>query len=197
MSDIKSGQELFNIIDGGDAKAFADFYRVYFKKLLVVSDKYVDDVNVAEELVQDLFLKIWEDPLLIKDVRNIAPYLKRAVSNLSLNYLNKLQKHVPLNELDAENLVVDEDTDQHTDLMGILLAEIDKLPPQCKKVFKMSRFDGLKYKVIAQQLGISERTVENHVASAVFQIKRGIETAGIASSVAYKRLLKIILIFFS
>ncbi|RZK54994.1 MAG: hypothetical protein EOO91_14945 [Pedobacter sp.] len=68
---------------------FYFFYTQFFQKLLLTSDKYVQDVFIAEEIVQDVFLKIWEDPAGLNEIKSINSYLYRSVINASINHINK------------------------------------------------------------------------------------------------------------
>lgn len=157
------------MLDKGNKKAFTDFYSQYFKRLLIESDKYVKDIYVAEEVVQDVFLKIWERSDDLTQIQSIKSYLYRSVINASINYVNRqrnLEQH--------HQKIVDEFTedqadqlDEENELIVLLFDEIEKLPPKCKEIFKMNRFERLKYREIALKLEVSERTVENHIANAL------------------------------
>jgi RNA polymerase sigma-70 factor (ECF subfamily) len=167
--DILTGKDLFSIINESRIRAFTEFYTVFFQKLLITSDKYVKDIFIAEEIVQNVFLKIWESPENLEDVRSIKPYLYRAVINASITYVNR-QKSIEQHHLKIAADLSEEyllDLDEGNELIVLLHQEIDKLPSQCKKVFKLNRFDRLKYREIADQLNLSERTVENHISNAL------------------------------
>lgn len=173
MSKIETVQDVENMLRNGQVSAFTDFYNQYFSKLLLESDKYVKNVFVAEEIVQTVFLKIWENTESLENIKSIKSYLYKAVINSSINYVNRQksieQHHLKISEgLSEENV---EALDEENELIVLLHAEIEKLPPQCGKVFKMSRFEHLKYKEIASLLNISERTVENHVATALKSLR--------------------------
>ncbi len=169
MVNIITGQDLVDIIQEGQIKAFTNFYTLFFQKLVLESDKYVKDVSVAEELVQDVFMKVWENPESLEEVRSVKSYLYRSVINASINYLNRQknieQHHQKIAADYSEEYLME--LDEENELVVILRVEIEKLPPQCKKVFKLNRFEKLKYKEIAGLLDISERTVENHIANAL------------------------------
>lgn len=169
MVDILTGKDLFMIIHKSRKSAFTEFYTVFFQKLLLTSDKYVKDIFVAEEIVQNVFLKIWESPESLEDIKSIKPYLYTAVINASISYINR-QKNIEQHHLKIAANLTEEyflDLDEENDLIVLLYSEIEKLPPQCKKIFKLNRFDRLKYKEIADQLNLSERTVENHISHAL------------------------------
>ncbi|RZL20893.1 MAG: RNA polymerase sigma-70 factor [Pedobacter sp.] len=166
---VEKGIDLITIIEQGNTATFTHFYTVYFQKLLLASDSYVNDISIAEELVQDIFLKIWENPQALNEVQSIKSYLYRTVINSSINYLNR-QKNIEQHHLKLASTITDQylmDLDEESEMILMLRNEIEKLPAQCKKVFILSRFENLKYREIAIQLNISEKTVENHIGNAL------------------------------
>lgn len=186
---IVTGNDLIELINRGKTNAFAQFYTIYFQKLVLVSVNYVKDEFVAQEIVQDTFLKLWEAPQSIEAVKSIKSYLYKAVINASLNYINRQksieQHHEFLASNFSEEYIID--LDGENEMIVFLRKEIDKLPSKCKKIFKMNRFDGLKYKEIAQVLNISERTVENHIANALKILREAVlnKNNGIKRSNSY------------
>ncbi|RZL44520.1 MAG: RNA polymerase sigma-70 factor, partial [Pedobacter sp.] len=174
--EIKTGKDLFNLINEGHVKPFTQFYNQFFQKLLLATDKHVKDVHVAEEIVQDVFLKIWENPENLEKIISIKAYLYRSVINAGINHLNR-QKNIDEHHQKIAINFTDEDLielDEENELVVLLHREIEKLPQQCKKVFKLNRFEHLKYKEIALALNISERTVENHIANALKILKKAL-----------------------
>jgi len=166
---IVTGQDLLHLIEQNDSGAFTDFYSYHFQKLILVSDKYVNDIYVAEEIVQDVFLKIWENKETLLYVNAIASYLYKSVVNASINYINR-QKNIERHHEKIASDTIEEDLEIITaqdELIVLLYNEIELLPEKCQKVFKLSRIAGLKYKQIAVELGISEKTVENHMGNAL------------------------------
>ncbi|WP_231427901.1 MULTISPECIES: RNA polymerase sigma-70 factor [Pedobacter] len=169
VAEIETGSDLIALIEKGRTSVFTRFYTSYFQKLLLASDKYLKDIYAAEELVQDVFLKIWENPYQLSDVKSVKSYLYRAVINSSVNYINR-QKNIAQHHLKLTSELSDEyfmELDEEHEVIILLREEIEKLPLQCKKIFKLSRFENLKYKEIAAQLNISEKTVENHIGNAL------------------------------
>ncbi|WP_316805842.1 RNA polymerase sigma-70 factor [Pedobacter agri] len=169
VAEIETGSDLITLIEKGQTSIFTRFYTSYFQKLLLASDKYLKDIYAAEELVQDVFLKIWENPYQLTEVKSLKSYLYRAVINASINYINR-QKNIEQHHLKLASSLSDEyllELDEEHEIIVLLRNEIEKLPTQCKKIFKLNRFENLKYKEIAQQLNISEKTVENHIGNAL------------------------------
>lgn len=168
-TEAATGQDLLSIIADGDKDAFTNFYLDNFRKLILVSDKYVQNIPVAEELVQDVFLRIWEDQDALLEIKSVKAYLYRSVVNSSINYINR-QKSIEKHHLQISENISTEDVDlqdAHNELIVLLYDEIALLPEKCRRVFKMSRLEGMKYRDIANQLGISEKTVENHMGNAL------------------------------
>ncbi len=176
MVEIKTGKDLFTLITERQTQAFTEFYTQIFQNLLIASDKHVKDIFVAEEIVQDVFLKIWESPESLELVKDIRPYLHRSVINASINYINR-QRNIEQHHQKIAAEYSDEyliELDEENELVILLHKEIEKLPAQCKKIFKLNRFEHLKYKEIALKLDLSERTVENHIANALKLLRKAL-----------------------
>ncbi|HWW39933.1 RNA polymerase sigma-70 factor [Pedobacter sp.] len=166
---ITTGKDLLNLIEQDGKEAFTAFYSSNFQKLIIISDRYVKNVHAAEEIVQDMFVKIWEEKELLLNVNAVKPYLYRSVVNASINFVNR-QKNIEKHHLKiAENLSTEDIDllDEQNELLVLLYKEIELLPVKCQEVFKLSRLEGLKYREIAVRLNISERTVENHMGHAL------------------------------
>lgn len=174
--DIITGKDLLELIANSHIKAFTNFYNQFFKKLLLIADKYVKETPIAEEIVQDVFLKIWENPENLEKITSIKSYLYRCVINASINYVNR-QKNIDEHHKKLSSSITEEhliELDEENELIILLHQEIDKLPAQCKKIFKLNRFEHLKYKEIAILLQLSERTVENHIANALKILRKSL-----------------------
>lgn len=169
LASVITGKDLLLLIEERDTDAFTEFYLDNFKKLILVSDKYVRSIPVAEEIVQNIFLKIWEDKQLLADIDSIKAYLYRSTTNASINHINR-EKSLEKHHLKiADNLTAAEvdSLDEENELIILLYKEIELLPAKCREVFKLSRLERMKYKEIALKLDISEKTVENHMGHAL------------------------------
>ena len=157
-------------LKNGDVEAFEYIFKNYFPGLCIYAKKYVPDTGIAEELVQDIFLKLWESRSTIEFHTSLKSYLFRSVHNSALNFLKHLRvedKHKAyLKTFLDDNAQYDPAENPEPDLMQKINEAIDQLPEKCRRIFRMSRIDGLKHKEIAEQLEISEKTVEAQIRNA-------------------------------
>ena len=158
----------------GDIQAFESYYKDHYKEFFLASYKYIKTPELAQEIVNDVFLKIWEDAAKIVIETSLKSYIYRSVINRSINSLNKLKKEM---QNQRELAYLPEETYElreieTNELKVKLYKAIDGLPDQCKKVFLMSRFDDMKQQEIADKLGISIKTVKNHITHALKQIRK-------------------------
>ncbi|WP_211999669.1 RNA polymerase sigma-70 factor [Chitinophaga sp. HK235] len=170
-SDITQLSEaaLVREIHAKNRQAFTFIYERHFQELAMAAFRYVKDAGIAQELVQEVFIRIWEQPSLLDENGALRAYLYKAVINHAINYLKREKNIARHHSLIAESLTDSylHNLQEEQELKLRIYQEIEKLPKQCAKVFKMSRFDGLKYREIAEQLQISEKTVENHIINAL------------------------------
>jgi RNA polymerase sigma-70 factor, ECF subfamily len=162
---------LIALLGKQDEKAFEDVFRTHYKSLYAYAFTLLKDNMAAEEMVQNVFLKLWERSEGLTISGSIAAYLYRAVHNESLNHLKHLkvrsghQLHVSHlaghdNDSAAKRLHLKE-LNEH------LRQALNNLPEQCRTIFQMSRFEELRYREIADRLGISVKTVENQMGKAL------------------------------
>jgi len=160
-----------------DRDAFEAIYKAYFRKLYILSFRYVRDESIAEELTNDVFMMLWENAGNLIINQSLGAYLSRSVINLSLTYLKKNQRLLERNNDYSKELDLTDEEDQ-TDSAALyesklLMIEslLEGLPPQCRKIVIMSKYDKMKQQEIADQLGISIKTVKNHLTIAYDKIR--------------------------
>ncbi len=158
-----------------DASAFEEIYNKYWQSLFSYAYKRSGSKEIAEEMVQELFMKLWERRKCLKiSNNNLCAYLFTAIKYTVVNYYQaKKVRNVfmeqSLNKLNAENT-----TEQHVFFKEVsqnFENAINTLPVQCRKIFKLSREEHYSMKEIAFQLNISPKTVENHLGRAIKVIK--------------------------
>lgn len=158
-------------IKNGNEAAFEKVFKTYFRNLHAFAYTFMKDDIIAEEIVQNVFFRIWEKKEQLQIDDSLKAYLYRSVHNESLNHLKHLKiknsfqlqysGNMESSNQDASNQMV------AAELENDIQKAISELPPQCRTIFQMSRFEQLKYQQIADQLNISIKTVENQMGKAL------------------------------
>jgi RNA polymerase sigma-70 factor (ECF subfamily) len=152
-----------------DEQAFGNLFTAHFKPLRNYAFSFVQEQTLAEDIVQTVFLRLWDKIEVLNFADSIAAYLYRAVYNESLNTLkrNKVRRtyHSWLNR-STKDLAETGHKDLH-ELERRLRAAINDLPQQCRTIFQLSRYEDLRYREIGLRLGISVKTVENQMGKAL------------------------------
>jgi len=155
-----------------DQQAFKQFYQLTFFKLYRFAYTYVQSKENAEEIVNDVFLNIWQKRDTLHTIVNIDVYLYVAVKNASLNYLRSNKQKTPLsiNDLNVCHLESNFNSESlltNHELQNRLQTAIRQLPPRCRLVFQLIKQDGLSYKEVAAILDISIKTVDTQLYLAL------------------------------
>lgn len=155
-----------------DLKAFEELYGLFASRLFNFAKLYVHKNEIAEEIVQDIMVKVWSKRDGLHEVRNLETYLFVATRNHCLNHLAQYSQYY-ISSIGA---------DQHAEIISLhdparelewkeisfrLSQAIEELPDQCRTVFKLIKEEGFRYKQVAEILGISPRTVETHLFRAI------------------------------
>jgi RNA polymerase sigma-70 factor, ECF subfamily len=158
----------FAPIAAGDRNAFEVLFRSHYRPLCAFAMQYVKDGDKAEDLVQDLFFRLWMDREKTNVTTSLKAYLFQAVRNRCLNAVKVQGRVRSLNEEADDSIEEGERTEEeHAERAARVNAAIELLPEERRKVFKLSRHEGLKYHEIAERLGISVKTVENQMGKAL------------------------------
>ncbi len=154
-----------------DELSFERIFTSHFKKLYAYAFTIVKEEVTAEEMVQNVFLKIWEKKGMINDVHtSLTAYLYKSVYHESLNHLKhqKVKSAYTMYAARQKNDVENTSSKvQLSELQERIDAALRDLPEQCRTIFQMSRFEELKYQEIADRLGLSIKTVENQMGKAL------------------------------
>jgi RNA polymerase sigma-70 factor (family 1) len=169
------------IAHSDDQQAYKLLFTALYPYLYPFARALVKTKEPAEEIVSDVFIKVWEKRKELVKIDNLKLYLYVATRHMALNYLEK-EKRKPTNPIDyfqhAELISVHLDPEQlliTADMMALLRKAVDLLPPKCKVIFKLVKEDGLKYKEVAEVLGISVKTVENQLAIALHKLGNAVD----------------------
>lgn len=150
---------------------FETIYKKHYSLLCCLAYQYLKDRELAEEIVQELFQKVWEQSLFVGFEGSFAGYLVVSIKNSCINTIRRQKMIQTASSRILEDWYQDSAKNDQPfsdmELKSLIKTTIEKMPSQRKKVFILSREIGMKYKEIAQYLGISEKTVEVHMGLAL------------------------------
>jgi len=158
-----------------DIKAYEELYQSLFQPLQRFSFSMVKSKEAAEEIVSDVFIKLWQMRSRLGDVENLKVYLFTIAKNFSINYIHRNYKNSPYNidEIDIEPQVSMGNPEEiyiSSEILSRIRQAIRELPPKCRLIFQLVKEDGMRYKEVAAVLDISVLTVRNQLAIAVRKI---------------------------
>lgn len=159
-------------ITQSDRKAFDHLFRHFYARLVPFACKYVKSKASAADIVQESFVRLWQKRQTLDPNRSIKAYLYQMVRNRSLNYIRDHSKEkVGLEPLQKRGIPSDNDgqklQEQNRKLPEVLTQWIEELPNRQREAFKLSRFEGLDHEEVAEVMGISPHTVNNHIVAAL------------------------------
>jgi RNA polymerase sigma-70 factor (family 1) len=163
-------------LQNGEEKGFNFFFREYYAALTYYSFSITKDRSVAEEIAGEALLKLWERHAKFDNASAIKSFLYTTTHNTSLNWLRQQKKNTQ--RLKEMKYLFDESESNkfqkivETETYREIFAAIDKLPPQCRKIFQMLFFEGKDYKHISKELNLSINTVRNQKARALLILRQ-------------------------
>lgn len=149
-------------------KALEKIFSTYWKRLYIYAFSFTDDHQIAQDLVQEIFISLWEKSETTQ-IEQIEAYLFRGVKYQAINYLKKQQRRVSAEDT-LKTMPHKEGVKEHMDYIEseeLFIKTMDKLPNRCRRVFYLSRVQGYNNKEIAKEMDISIRTVETHISNAL------------------------------
>ena len=163
-----------------DERAFRILFDHYYRYLQITAYRYLADENRAKDIVQDVFADLWIRRRELTIRQAPSAYLRSMVVHRSLNILKRNQRmeNRPENELEigASSQAIPDRQLESKEGLASLQAAIDALPPRCRTVFVLSRFEELSHKEIAQKLNISTKTIENQITKALKTLSNALKT---------------------
>lgn len=177
LDEIKVLQE--KVCQHNDEHAFAQLYMASMPNLLKFANTILKNNELSEEVISDVFLRVWQNRAELARVANFKLYLYVSTKNRSLNYLSRhfrkdvisleeMSSNIAVSPYNPEQLLITSEAVKKINL------EISKLPPRCKLIFKLVKEDRLRYNDIAELLNISVKTIDNQMAVALKKISSAI-----------------------
>ncbi len=154
----------------GNMDDFEVLFKQFYAPLVVYACRFVNSTDLAREIVQDFFVRLYEKRETLTIDTSVKSYLYRAVYNCCINYINqraiqdKHLKNLDQEKVDEGNL---ENEINRIELQQKIFEVIETLPAKCRRIFKMNRLEGLRNEEIAKKLNLSKRTVETQISKAL------------------------------
>jgi RNA polymerase sigma-70 factor (ECF subfamily) len=166
---------IFKKIKDGNIRAFETLFRAYYEPLCRYAYRFVENMETAEEIVQDMFYVLWKERETLQIITSVNGYLYRSVKNKSLQQVEKLKVRENYRNRYAENPDTETFTPQeeleYKELEQQIAETLYRLPERRQKIFRMNRMEGKKYLEIAQELHISVKTVEAEISKALRELR--------------------------
>jgi RNA polymerase sigma-70 factor (ECF subfamily) len=164
-----SDQEILQNIQAGKQETFENLFRTYFQALSQYASSIIHSPEDGEEIVQDLFFQVWEKRQQLHITSSLKSYLYRSVRNRCLNFIKhqKVREKYRQEAIQQFSEAVKETDEESPELAEKIQNAIASLPARCREVFELSRFEGLKYREIADVMEISPKTVEVQMGKAL------------------------------
>jgi RNA polymerase sigma-70 factor (ECF subfamily) len=169
----KENAEIEMLLSGNEEEAFRKVFDQYYAGLCAVAMFYVDDPDEAEDIVQQLLIKLWEEKHIFQVYSSIKGYLRQSIRNHCLNYLSRRSTL----KRKMQQMVTEEDVTQGLDFLldeearAVFQEALDSLPGQGRKALELVYFSGKSYKGAASTLNVSVNTIKSHLRNALRQLK--------------------------
>lgn len=176
MLEETSESELVERLRKGDPEAFAVLYRKYKVPLAYRILQLIKDEVFAEELLQELFVAVWEQRAQLDSSRSFKAYLYRIATNKTFNFMRRASKNreillkIRLSSTELYQHIEERLYEKENE--ELLTKIIDQLPPQRRKIFSACKIDGKSYKEVAEEFGISPHTVNDHIQKSLLFLRK-------------------------
>ncbi len=177
---------LFQSVAKGSKSAYEELFHLYYPRLCLFAYDLCKDQKLAEDIIQDFFLNIWNEKGGIRIKTSVKSYFYQSIYNRILNHF----KHEKVRETYVKNYLENNILRElsyysnnsyplanllHKELEEKIVETVDELPPQCRKVFTFSRFENLKYDEISKKMNISVNSVKTHLKNALQKLRNALE----------------------
>lgn len=189
MTNTNTEKNFADRLRNDDRKVIDEIYALYHARIFRFSIAYLKNENDAYDIVQDVFVKMWEARFALKPDTNFDAFIFTIAKNTVLSLFRKrLSEQKYLDYLSESAAVNSEDTEEQTDYIFLRQKYeqlVETLPAKRKEIFLLSREHGLSNKEIARKQGISEKTVEDHLTKALAYLKKQLSSYGVWTMLFY------------
>ena len=152
-------------------KKFSGYFHNYYRQLCLHALHFMDNADEAEDVVQETFVNLWDKREQMETIKSVKSYLYTAVRNNCLTRIRDAEPTSSLEMIPPDALLPEEDQIKRAEMEARIWKMIDELPERRRKIFLMAKRDGMSYKEIAAETGLSIKTVENHIFRAMQSLR--------------------------
>lgn len=152
-------------------KQFSQYFHTHYRPLCLHALHYMGNAEEAEDVVQEIFMKLWDKREQLESINSVKAYLYKAVRNNCLTRIRDAKPTTSLEIVATDQLLSDEEQEERSEMEARIWKMIDELPERRRKIFLMAKRDGLSYKEIAEQTGLTVKTIENNVFRAMQSLR--------------------------
>jgi RNA polymerase sigma-70 factor (family 1) len=189
MSPAQLNNLVISISQDNDQEAFGVLFKRYFQPLISFGSSYIGNYQIVEEIVEDVFVKLWENRQMMPTIGNLSSYLYVATKYACINFL-KSKKNQTFEELEEGSCFSEcnaESTMVNRENIDVILSLINSLPPKCQLIFKLIKEEDMTYAEVAFLLDISVRTVNTQMTIAISKLTDGLKACLPELSSSYLR----------
>ncbi len=176
-------RKIVQLLSEGNTDAFVQIFNRYRDRIYLVAMRYVKSQVLSEEIVQDIFMKLWTNRESLSEVLNFEAWFLTIAKNYILSYLKRMAMERTVREKWIEEVPQTEETTdhriRHAEYSQLLQQALDNLPAQQRLVYTMAREQKLSYKAISKELSLSSNTVKTHMARALQSIRTFFKQQGL------------------
>jgi RNA polymerase sigma-70 factor (family 1) len=180
-----SDNELLEKVSRGEETAFAILYERYWKKIYTIALQYIKSPQASQDIVQEVFLKIWLKKENLLQIQHFKPYLFASARNLIISSLRSkvFHEYFSGDEPMEESTLLPERQLSFKESVELLHKAVQSLPPQQQRIYQMCKIEGMSYEETSKELGLSRLTVRNHLAKASDYIRKYLTDKGLGHAV--------------
>jgi len=177
---MKTEKNLFELVRNSNEQAFEILFRIHFESLVNFCNKFLQDKDASKGITQQVFIGIWEKRKTLP-IQSPTPYLYKSAKNKCLNYIRHQEVKNNYESIHKyDDISYEFEVDERNDQLIQIQQSIDKLSPECKRIFIMSRMNGLSHKEISEELGLAIKTIKNQIGKALKHLRHDLSHLNIA-----------------
>lgn len=152
-------------------KQFSGYFETYYRQLCLHALHFMENSEDAEDVVQEIFVHLWDKRERLDTVSSVKSYLYKAVRNNCLTRIRDAKPTTSIDRIPPDQLLSEEEQEERAEMEARIWKMIEELPERRRQIFLMAKRDGMSYKEIAEKTGLTVKTIENHIFRAMQSLR--------------------------